>query len=308
MHALADVITKRRQVLGLSIEEVAQQSKIKATYLRQIESGNYLFAPDQGFSLFCVLVYAEFLGIANKTVQAMLNRDIPEIFVPSQLKLQHTPKDLKLNKILIAIGACLIALITVLAIGRLIYISNLPPEIRLFLPIAVNSTTNPEPFAIESSQESITIAGSALRTAELRINGTPFALSSNGEFIADNLLLTARAVRFTVAAIDLAGRSSEIIIDITKNPNSITAGNFPLEITGITDCSFTIALDEQTPQLIQLTQNEARKFIAAKSAIISTNTDGICEFKVASIYYPYQNGERLSWQSHQGSISLIRNK
>ncbi|NLC15671.1 MAG: DUF4115 domain-containing protein [Firmicutes bacterium] len=60
---LGEMIRARRENLGLSIEEVQEQTKIRSKYLRAIEAGDDRIPPGQAYFRVFLKSYAEFLGL-----------------------------------------------------------------------------------------------------------------------------------------------------------------------------------------------------------------------------------------------------
>jgi len=60
---------------GLTIEEVAQSTKIKASFLVALEEGDYGFLPSASYAQGFVKNYAKFLGLSEKEVLAVFKRE-----------------------------------------------------------------------------------------------------------------------------------------------------------------------------------------------------------------------------------------
>jgi transcriptional regulator with XRE-family HTH domain len=74
-QTLGQLITEARERRGLSREQVADQTRIPAYYVRMIESGSYDAVPDQLYLLPFFRRYAIFLGLDAPKVVAQFVRD-----------------------------------------------------------------------------------------------------------------------------------------------------------------------------------------------------------------------------------------
>jgi len=92
---LGELFLARRRALGLKVEEVAEDIKIKADYIRAIEKEEFHLLPTPQYARLFVKSYAERLGFNIAEIFALLDVNAP-MLVAAKPKIAAPPNDPKL--------------------------------------------------------------------------------------------------------------------------------------------------------------------------------------------------------------------
>lgn len=90
VRALGEKLRQQRERLGLSLEEVEQQTKIRKHYLRAIENGEWDFLPGDVYARGFVRTYAELLQMDGMALLAELDAVHREQSIKEKTNLQST--------------------------------------------------------------------------------------------------------------------------------------------------------------------------------------------------------------------------
>jgi cytoskeletal protein RodZ len=80
------LFTERRRALGLKIDEVAEDIKIKSEYLRAIEREDFEALPTPQYARLFIRAYAERLGFNTSEVYALLDINVPDLAISGKNK------------------------------------------------------------------------------------------------------------------------------------------------------------------------------------------------------------------------------
>jgi transcriptional regulator with XRE-family HTH domain len=110
---LAQILKKTREAQGLTLDEVAEITRVRRTYLEALEQAAYDVLPSRAFAIGHVKAYAKALGLDEETLADMFKVEMAEsvrLHAPSGTSLE----DVKPNYRLYVTGAmCLVAAIAV---------------------------------------------------------------------------------------------------------------------------------------------------------------------------------------------------
>lgn len=109
---LAEMLKSRREALGWSLDEVAEITRVRRSYLEALEQAAYDVLPTRAFAIGFVKAYAKALGLDDEGLADMFRREVS----PQSTKL-HAPSGTSLEEVkpsyrryLVAAG-CLVAAI-----------------------------------------------------------------------------------------------------------------------------------------------------------------------------------------------------
>lgn len=88
---VGSLFTERRRALGLRIEEIAEDIKVKAEYLRAIEREDFDSLPTPQYARLFVRAYAERLGFNVSEVYALLDINVPNLGAVATAKAATVP-------------------------------------------------------------------------------------------------------------------------------------------------------------------------------------------------------------------------
>lgn len=75
MKKLCELLTERREHLGLSIDQIAHETKIRKEFIVAMEEGRYKDLPSDSYAMGFVKTYASFLGMSEDKAMALFRRD-----------------------------------------------------------------------------------------------------------------------------------------------------------------------------------------------------------------------------------------
>lgn len=94
MRNISEILKEEREKKGLTLDEIAQKTKIKKNFLFSIEKGNFNSLPSESYALGFVKNYAQLLGINENRAAALFRREYQE------KRIEILPKFRKSNAIL----------------------------------------------------------------------------------------------------------------------------------------------------------------------------------------------------------------
>lgn len=187
---------------GLSLDQVAAATKIKASFLSAIERGEYTKLPSSAYAQGFVSNYATYLGFPKRETIALFRREfsrekeikvLPESFAGTQ----SASRNIRVHQTLLLVIAVFVVLIGYIAFQyRYAFIS--PPL----------SVTSPESNAVVIGGE-ITVTGRTDPNATVSINNEAAVVDQSGEFMKRLSVFTGRTI-IQVKARNRAGLESTV--------------------------------------------------------------------------------------------------
>jgi cytoskeletal protein RodZ len=144
MKRVSEYLKEAREKKGVSLEEAADETKIKSSYLRAIEDGRFSSLPSRSYVVGFIKTYAQYLGLSQEKVFAFLRREYGEEkleVVPTYRKKQpHIKRSLYRRP------GVLLGIIAVIAIAGYILFQYLPllfgPKLEVTSPKQNQRITN----------------------------------------------------------------------------------------------------------------------------------------------------------------------
>jgi len=170
-HRLQQQRLQRKQ----SLEEIAQELKIKPRFLAAIERGEYHKLPSPAYAQGFVRNYATYLGLSNAETTMLFKREFDEkramkVLPDSMVKTKEFP----LQRLRIQQSLIIFVVLLLLVFGYLFFQYR-----AAFLPPALSISSPPEG---SKTSQNVKVTGSADSNATVTINGEPVTLSNNGTF------------------------------------------------------------------------------------------------------------------------------
>lgn len=197
---------------GLSLEQVAEGTKIRSSFLTAIEKGEYNRLPSASYAQGFVRNYAEFLGLPKREILALFRRDFDEEKIYKVLPEGFVrDESLPARRFKIHQAVFVIVGIVILLGGFLFY------QYRSAFIDPPLEVTEPKEGAVTS--QDITVTGETNPAMTLTVNGSPVTLEQNGTFIKRIVAFPGKAT-ITVKAVNRFGRETVILrnIDVKTTP------------------------------------------------------------------------------------------
>lgn len=166
-------LRRRRLDLKVSLDEVAQETKIQKGYIKAIEKADYARLPHSVQMLGFVKRYARLLGLDENTAAAKYLLERGKIARPrARPPRQKVRRTLIGSRILSGFG---LAAVVGVIVGYLVWqfaLLTSPPRLNLLLP--------PENQAVTS--QSVVLSGKTTPGVEVKVGGQVVFVSESGDF------------------------------------------------------------------------------------------------------------------------------
>lgn len=199
MIRAGQILYNTRTQRSLSLEQIAEATKIKPRFLSAIEDGEYDKLPSPAYAKGFVRNYASYLGLSQKEVMALFRREFDEKKAIKVLPDGLTANNLTLPRIYIRKTFVAVGLILLILVGYLGFQYRamlIPPSLSIDTPKA-NATT----------KDTITVTGTTDPNATVLVNNEPVSLSTEGKF-SKELSLFPGKTSITVASKNRFGKET----------------------------------------------------------------------------------------------------
>ncbi|HWY80138.1 MAG TPA: helix-turn-helix domain-containing protein [Candidatus Sulfotelmatobacter sp.] len=200
MVRLGQRLYQKRLQRKQSFEEIAQELKIKPTFLAAIERGEYHKLPSPAYAQGFVRNYASYLGLSKAETTVLFKREFDEkramkVLPDSMVKTKEFPiKRIRIQQSLIAFVFFLLILL-----GYLFFqyrSAILPPSLSVTSPQTGNKTS-----------QDVIVSGTVDSNATITINGEPVTVSNNGTF-QKNMTLFPGSATLLIKATNRFGKAT----------------------------------------------------------------------------------------------------
>lgn len=187
---------------GFSLEDVANSTKIRTSFLSAIEKGEYDKLPDSSYAKGFVLNYASFLGLPKRETLALFKRDFDEEnaykVLPDGLS---RGEEFPTHRIRIQQTVLVVFFVLLMLFG---YIAFQYRYVVLHPPLDITSPKN----SVVSTRE-IIIVGKTDPNATVTIDENPVAIEKNGVFTKNVSLFEGENV-IIIKATNRVGKETTI--------------------------------------------------------------------------------------------------
>lgn len=169
MKTVGTILKEAREAKDVSLDEIAQTTKIKEKFLIALEENNWSILPNFSIARGFTKAYADSVGIDSELALALLRRDFPSI--------QDKPG----NKIESALDSrpVLTPRATFFTIVVLAFILVLAYLIRQYI---IFSTPPSLETTLKVQGEKILVSGKTIPSATVQINKQPVFVDAEGQF------------------------------------------------------------------------------------------------------------------------------
>lgn len=213
MIRIGQKLYQERIKKGLTIDDVAKATKIRASFLSAIEKGDYKKLPSSAYALGFVKNYCAFLGFSEKESTALFKREFDEkkVFdvLPRGLSREE---DFSTNKFQIKTGLILGIL---LFFGLLIYIGIQYRYAFINPTLNIDSPKDKQVF----NSSDVLVSGKTDPNATVYVNDVPLSVDENGIF-KKTISLFAGKETVKIRSVNRFGRESAdtLSIEIKSGP------------------------------------------------------------------------------------------
>jgi len=212
MIRIGQRLKEERLKKGLSLEDAAQATKIRLSFLAAIERGEYNKLPSSSYALGFVQNYAQYLGLPKKETLALFRREFDEEQIYKVLPSSFA-KDDPLPKRSFKISQAIIPVILVLVLlgGFLFY----QYRAAFFNPPLTVYT--PQDGKVTSSD--VTVTGKTDPNVTLTINNAPVAVQDDGSFSKIVATFPGKS-KIIIRALNKFGKESLVTrgVEVTSSP------------------------------------------------------------------------------------------
>jgi cytoskeletal protein RodZ len=290
---IGDLLKEKRKERNLTIEQIAEITKIRAEYLRALEESDYKSFPSEVYLKGFLKNYAKYLGINSDQTLALYRRDNIITTKKEKKELFGKLKD-RLSKIVITPNRLIILLVIVLIIGVAMYLSTYigkvlkKPVITMSSPIDITAEGE---YTYTTNKENVELIGTIDVNSKVLINGEEVGPATTTSF-NKSFILSDISNKIIIKAISPFGRESQITITVNKdngevviNPSdTVSEINAKITIlldntslTVMTDGSIKIDKTYMKGKILEFTASEGITVTTNKSSAISININGIEE-------------------------------
>lgn len=179
MITAGEVLKKKRETLGRSIELVSQETKIQKRFITYIEDNDFSKFDSEVFLTGFLKIYSHYLGLDTEKVLALYRRSKPQKKASKGKSIEPIwtkyKKIILTPKSIITILSVIFFVLILGYIGLQIYKFQSPPKLTIDSPID----------AITVSEEIISVEGTTQPGAVLEINSSLTPIDSQGHFKQD---------------------------------------------------------------------------------------------------------------------------
>lgn len=198
---------------GLTLEEVAKATKIRASFLSAIEKGEYRKLPEKTYAHGFVSNYAEFLGLPKQEILALFRREFDERKLYKVLPEGLTKgEDFSFRTFKLQQTALSIFLIFFILLGYFLF------QYRYLVLNPPLEVISPKEGAAISSRV-VVVSGTTDPNATVYVNNQPVSLNGDGSFRKRIDLFPGRGTIF-IKVVNRFGKETTIIRHVEVKPGS----------------------------------------------------------------------------------------
>ena len=202
MVRLGHLLHQKRLARKQTLEEIAQDLKIKSKFLAAIERGDYNKLPSPAYAQGFVRNYAAYLGVSKAETTMLFKREFDEkramkVLPDSMLKTKEFP----IQRLRIQQSVLIFIFFLLLVFGYLFFqyrAAFLPPSLAVNSP-ATNTRTN----------QTLVVSGTTDSNATVTVDGEPVSVANNGSFQKAITLFPGNST-ITVKATNRFGKTSTV--------------------------------------------------------------------------------------------------
>lgn len=202
MLKAGQLLREARLKKGLSLEDVAEATKIRLPFVAAIEEGQYDKLPSPAYAKGFVTNYAQFLGLQSREIMALFRREFDE-----RKAYRVLPENLVEKSAFSGFRIRISQVSALFFVFLLFVLLFLMLEFRFILFPPALSVSVPKEGALVSSQ--VVVQGKTDAGSTVFVNGEAVAVADSGEFKKSLVLFPGREV-ITITAQNRLGKKTSI--------------------------------------------------------------------------------------------------
>jgi len=307
---ISSLLREKRRERNLTIEQIADATKIRSEYLIALENSLYNKFPSEVYIKGFLKNYAKYLGIPTDQALALYRREnIVKIKPKHNLFLEKIKE--RSQKIVITPNKIILAITIVVIIAILLYLSSYfgkvlkKPSITLTSPINV---TEEGEYSYNTVSNTFDIVGEIDVNAKMSINGQDLSPATMTTF-SKTIELKEEISKYIIKATTPFGRESVVtiavnysnnLIDNSNNNNvqeiraSVEVLNNNINLTVYVDGALRLDKVYDKGTVVEFTALDSIIFTTNKDSVLTVNINGIQEKMVGrTVTYELNNGKIL---------------
>jgi cytoskeletal protein RodZ len=277
---LGKQLRTKREHLGFTLQDVAQHTRIRKTYLESMEKGQLEDLPGQAYVTGFVRVYASHLGLDSNLLLALLDGPQEVESLPSPDSVSEAPPKAKQQSRPAADkgwGAFVLGFIVVITLGGLLYFlpsflaSDAPVETSVEDVVKVQDAVIPDPPVVVDVKEPDTAPASVSP-----LESKPVPVEAVVEASED----AKKPLQDSLPAIPLSGST--------------------LRMLALTESSLIIYVDERKPQEYKLYNGLDLTWKIKKKVRVEMAEPGVAHFWLGLQELPIENLDSFQLQQATG--------
>jgi cytoskeletal protein RodZ len=288
---IGDLLKEKRKERNLTIEQIAEITKIRAEYLRALEESDYKNFPSEVYLKGFLKNYAKYLGINSDQTLALYRRDNIITTKKEKKEVFGKFKD-RLSKIVITPNRIILLLVIILIVGVAIYLSTYigkvlkKPVITMTSPFDISAEGE---YTYNTTKENIELIGTIDVNSKILINGEEVGPATTTSF-NKSFILPDTSNKIVIKALSPFGRESQITITVNKNNGEVIIS--PSDKVSQIKATITILLDNtaltvMTDGSIKIDKtymkNKVLEFTATDEITVTTNKNSSVSININGI-------------------------
>ncbi len=202
MVRLGQRLHQKRLLRKQTLEEIAQELKIKPTFLAAIEKGEYHKLPSPAYAQGFVRNYASYLGLPKAETTVLFKREFDEKRAMKVLPdAMINTREFPIKRIRIQQSLLLFVIFLLIVFGYLFFQYR-----AAFIPPYLSVTT---PQQDSKTAQTVIISGTTDSNALVTVNGEPVTVANNGSFQKD-ITLFPGSTTISIKAVNHFGKTATI--------------------------------------------------------------------------------------------------
>jgi len=177
-RSLGKILSSKRRKLDLSLKEVEKKTKIKRSYLVNIEEERWGELPSEVYVIGFLSTYSKLLKLDSKKLIKHYKKENTEVIAAKEKKIRN-PQEVKVKRFFITSQMLAVIIFLLLALGLGGYLWF---QISGFAAAPGLEILEPKSNEVKTSDEKIKVSGKTDPDSSISLNNEPIPVSIEGGF------------------------------------------------------------------------------------------------------------------------------